>query len=102
MRFEQTNLERLTPVKRRIALICVLLIAVMIGAQALHAHPNEFSSAAKHCTVCQIAHTSLQVATLAHVDFGLKTTAYLPVSEDPDAPRALDSLPLFCRPPPAA
>jgi hypothetical protein len=97
---KQAKFAHLSPAKRWAVLICFLLIGIAILAQAFHLHPNELANDAKHCTICQVAHASVQVMPAAQLSFDLTATAFLNVSADPDPKQVLDSLSLFCRPPP--
>jgi hypothetical protein len=100
VRFKQANFALLSPARRRVVLLCFLLVGIAIVAQAFHLHPNQLANDAKHCTICQVAHTSVQVVSVAHVAFGLTTTAFFSFSADADPKSVFDSFSLFSRPPP--
>lgn len=95
------NFGQISPARRWALLICLLLVTIAIAAQALHSHPDEFSAEARHCTICQVAHAPVLVASAAPLAVVLTTTAFLTLQADPDPKQGLDSFSLFCRPPPA-
>jgi hypothetical protein len=86
--------------QRCIVLACLLLLTITVAAQALHSHPNELSSDARHCTICQVAHTTVQATPVAQLDLGSTSSVLLTLSADPDPKQGLDAFSLFCRPPP--
>jgi len=100
MKPEQTNLAHLSSARRWMVLLCVLLLVMVAGAQALHFHSDDLAANGKPCPICQVAHSSVQVVPVAQLQVTLLAAGYLfsPVSLDRKSP--LDSSPLFSRPPP--
>jgi len=91
-----------TPGKPWIALLCVLLLAVVAGAQALHFHADGPASDDKPCPFCQVEHSVVAFVSILQLPFVLHATGYhwLPQSIGRKSP--CDSITLFCRPPPAS
>jgi hypothetical protein len=97
---EKSNFAHSSPAKRWLVLICLLLVATMAAAQTLHQHANDLAPNGKHCPICLVAHSAVQVASMVQLHVAVQTTGYLffPASIDRKSP--LDSTPLFSRPPP--
>jgi hypothetical protein len=91
----------MSPAKRWAVRTCFCLLAITLVVQAIHLHPNEPAQTDfKHCAICQVAHAPIQVVPIAHVAFGLTTTALFSPSADSHPKPILASFSLFCRPPP--
>jgi hypothetical protein len=100
MRARRVDSARLSPATRWMALICLLLVGTALVVSALHLHPNDLGSDAKHCSVCQVAHAPMQAVSPAHIVFGLTASAFLAVSAQPRSRTFLTTFSLFSRPPP--
>jgi hypothetical protein len=83
-------------------IICLVLVTVPACAQAFHVHRGDLASETKQCSVCQIAHTALQLVLIVSLLFTFKTVALLPALAALGAKPVLASFALFCRPPPLA
>jgi hypothetical protein len=81
--------------------LCLSLLCISTAAQS-HLHPDDLAATAKHCPICQIAHSSAQVAVIAQLDAVLTTTAYLTVAQESDCQSNFDFGWHFSRPPPQA
>jgi hypothetical protein len=91
---------RLSSAKRRTVLVCLLLVGIAVVAQGFHLHPNDLANDAKHCSICQVAHTPVQVVSVAHVAFRLAFTVFFARSSGLGPKPVLASFSLFSRPPP--
>jgi hypothetical protein len=90
------------PAWRWTVVVCLLLLSVSVVAQT-HLHSDDFATAAKHCPICQVAHSSSsQLVSVAHLDLGLTTTAFLVVAFETDHQSNFDFGWHFSRPPPQA
>jgi hypothetical protein len=91
-----------TPARRWTVVLCLLLLSVSVVAQS-HLHPDDVASAAKHCPICQVAHSSsTQFVSVAHVDVGLTATSFVVVEFESGHHSSFDLGWHFSRPPPAA
>src|SRR5258708_40305586 len=100
MKSKQANFARPSPTRSWLISVCLLLIVMTATAQALHLHPADLVQDVKHCPICQVAHTVVQVALVGGLCFSLNATAYLSSPADADPKSALESFALFSRPPP--
>jgi hypothetical protein len=92
--------DRLSSARRWAVLVCLLLVTITAAAQTFHAHPDELSTTAKHCAVCQLAHAPAQRTSTVHVTFGLARTLAFILSGDPNPQSQVSPFSLFSRPPP--
>ncbi len=90
------------PANPWIALFCVLLLAMVAGAQALHFHSDGLASDDKACPFCQVAHSVVAVVTTLQLPVVLHATGHLFLPQGIDRKSPWDSTTLFCRPPPAS
>lgn len=81
-------------------MLCLLLLAAAIFAQAFHLHSNNIANEAKHCTVCQVAHAPAQLGQMAQLAVVIAFAALLVFSIAPTPKQRLDAFSLFSRPPP--
>jgi hypothetical protein len=100
MNTKQINSLLPSPARRWLVLLCLLLVTIAVAAEAVHSHPHNLASDAKHCATCQVAHAPAQVAPVAHLDVVLTDAACHPLSGNPDPKQGSDAFALFCRPPP--
>src|ERR1041385_3689979 len=97
----QAKLARTTVLKRWLILLCLLLLSLTVVAQS-HLHSDDSASSLKHCSICQVAHSSAQIAIVAQLQLVFNTSGYLVSSHDPDQLLHLYSAWPFPRPPPQA
>jgi hypothetical protein len=97
---KQAHFAHLSSAQRWVVLACLLLMAITVATQALHSHAYELSSEARHCTICQVAHTTVQATAVAQLVLSSTSTVFLSLSADPDPKQGLDTFSLFSRPPP--
>lgn len=97
----QAKLARTTAFKRWVVAVCLLLLAFTVAAQS-HLHPDDSASALKHCSICQVAHSSAQIAVVAQLQVVFTTSGYLIAAHDHDQLLDLYSAWHFSRPPPQA
>lgn len=85
---------------RALALVCVLLILFVATAQVVHVHNGRLTSADRDCSICSVAHSTVQVAAAFQYAPVFARTAY--VSALKEALQSFRSVPcLFIRPPPS-
>jgi hypothetical protein len=85
---------------RVIAVLCLLLVCVSSVAQVTHDHAND-AKAARHCSICISAHSTLAVATVsASAPFLFRKSAL--VEERESVTSLLLSENAYIRPPPVA
>lgn len=90
------------PARRWTVILCLLLLSISAVAQT-HLHSDDVVAAAKHCPICQVAHSSsAQLVSVAHVDVGLTATAFLVVAFETDHHSSFEFGWHFSRPPPQA
>ena len=87
---------------RCVIFLCLALVSVAATAQVLHFHPDQFSSAPKHCPICPVLHSIAPVAHSVQLDFSLHATAFLSANINPHPQSPAKSFALFSRPPPLA
>jgi hypothetical protein len=97
---EKSNFAHPSPAKRWLVLLCLLLIATMTAAQTLHRHADDPAPNGKHCPICQVAHSAVQIVPTAQLHVALQAANYLFFPASIDRKSSLDSAPLFSRPPP--
>jgi hypothetical protein len=97
----QAKLGHTTAFKRWFVLVCLLLLSVTVVAQS-HLHPDDSASALKHCSICQVAHSSAQIAVVAQLQVAFAASGYLGSAQDHDQLLDLFSAWHFSRPPPLA
>jgi hypothetical protein len=100
MRLKPANPSPLSPARRRMTVVCLLLVGIAVAAEGFHSHPHNLATDAKHCITCQVAHAPAQVAPAAHFDVVLADAAFLTSGEKPDPKQGPPAFALFCRPPP--
>jgi len=86
-------------IKRRLAVVCLLLLSVSVLAQT-HFHPDDSATLVKHCPICQVAHSSAQVAFTTQLHVVFATSAFLVISQDSDRQSNFYAGWHFSRPPP--
>ena len=103
---------------RLASLVCLLLLLVMSGAQAMHVHDNwtpspdhrqaalleagsQSPSSEAACPICVAMHSALNVAATAHAEVFTTVECKLPGMTGRIA-QALQDFSLFSRPPPNA
>jgi hypothetical protein len=92
---------RTTAFNRWLVALCFLLLAVSAVAQS-HLHPDDSVASSNHCSLCQAAHSSTQIAVVAQLQVVFTTTGYLISAQDHDQLLDLYSAWHFSRPPPQA
>jgi hypothetical protein len=97
----QAKLARATAFKRWMVAVCLVLLSFTVAAQA-HLHPDDSASTLKHCSICQVAHSSAQVAVVAQLHVVFTASGYLVAAQDHDQLLDLYSAWHFSRPPPQA
>lgn len=102
MKLRHTNSNHLAPALRWFAVLCLMLVAASVAAQALHSHPDDFAGTSKHCPICPVLHATVRVAQTFHLDVTFSVAAYLHRAAAPGWTVVVDSAPLFSRPPPLA
>ena len=86
---------------RCFVVLCLLLLSFTVVAQA-HLHPDDSATSLKHCSICQVAHSSAQTAVVAQLQIAFSVSGYLISSQDHDQLLDLYSAWHFSRPPPLA
>ncbi|MBZ5530234.1 MAG: DUF2607 family protein [Acidobacteriia bacterium] len=99
MRRKLRNFARSLPWKGTVVCACLLLVVMSAAVQALHLHPTDLDDA-KHCSVCQLAHSAIHVSAPAALTVSAHATAYLHAVGDSEPHSNLTSFALFSRPPP--
>jgi hypothetical protein len=88
--------------RRWAAQSCVLLVLLMIGVEATHAHPDAASArASSPCAICISAHAKAPVATF-HALPTLSTLETLSIPFQVEGKGLVKEISLFIRPPPFA
>lgn len=102
MKAKQADSVQPSPARRWLMLLCLMLLVVSAGAQALHFHSDNLPATAKHCPICPAAHSAAQIVLVIHLDSGLNIAGYL--TSTPDLERKSTFAPSwhYSRPPPLA
>jgi len=83
-----------------ISVVCVCLMLVLAGAQAIHAHPASFGTNDHDCSVCSVIHASA-VVTSSYQVAPLLGPAIAASATDPCNQTLLLVRSLDIRPPPS-
>ena len=103
MQVRSIDTGHLTPAGRWAVRASFCLLAITLAVQALHIHHNELAQTdVKHCAICQVAHTPIQIASIPRINFGLNPAAFVVVVADAAPKAVIASFSLFSRPPPLA
>jgi len=100
VKFQDRHIVQLSRAKARVIGLCLFLVVMSAGVQALHIHPADLVNDTKHCSVCQVAHSAIQVPALSALCFSFHATDFLPAAADSDSYNNPASFALFSRPPP--
>src|SRR5260370_19574914 len=100
MKSKRIDFARSSSVARWWIFLCLMLVLVPAFAQACHLHPGNLANETKQCSVCQMAHTPLQLVLVVPLAVAFKTPAVLPSVAVLEPRCVLTSFSLFCRPPP--
>jgi hypothetical protein len=90
-----------TAFKRWVIAVCLVLLSFTVVTQA-HLHPDDSANSLKHCSICQVAHSSAQIAVVAQLHVVFTASGYLVAAQDHDQLLDLYSAWHFSRPPPQA
>jgi len=97
----QAKFARKAVINRWVAVACLLLLSVSVVAQS-HIHPDDSATLVKHCPICQVAHSSAQVAFTTQLHVVFTTSIFLVISQDCDRQSNFYPGWHFSRPPPQA
>jgi hypothetical protein len=97
----QANFAHSIPARRWLVLVCLLLLSLSVAAQN-HLHSDDLAAAAKHCPVCQVAHSSVQAAVVVQLDRVLTITGFLCSAPNPSRKSIFSLFWHFSRPPRSA
>lgn len=86
-----------SPILQGVAVLCLVLLSMLVVAQATHLHSNETD--ADHCQLCIVMHTVVPVAATAAVIVIVQLGASTPQAE-PIVIVRQRQIRLFIRPPP--
>ena len=101
MKFVRANFGRSMPANRWLVVVCLLLLSISVLA-ASHFHPDDSGTTAKHCPICQAAHSPVQITVLALPQVVFATSTYLVVAHDCACRSTFYPGWHFSRPPPQA
>lgn len=82
-------------------LLCLILVACVAAAQAVHFHAHEFSNH-ENCVVCQLAHAPKLANAAIVVVVTFAPAAFLTVVSTSAPQLAIHEFSLLCRPPPSS
>jgi len=93
------------PARRALALLCVVVVALLLVAEAVHAHPAELAGKLRapgsHCAVCVAAHGATPAAVVA-LPAAAVPVHLLVATANVARPSHDGVIQLFVRPPPVA
>ena len=99
MTVPRTYTESLIARRRWLPLLCLLLVAFMVAAQALHVHTGKFSNH-ENCAICQVANAPSAASRVMSLAIVLIVAAFPTLAPSPAPLLSLQAFSLFCRPPP--
>ncbi|HWX56499.1 MAG TPA: hypothetical protein VN176_18085 [Verrucomicrobiae bacterium] len=102
MKSRQDKLTQWSPAWRWLAVLCLVLVASSAAAQTLHFHADDLAGTSKHCPICPVLHAAVRVPQTVELNLTFRVTGYQHRPAEPGWTVAVDSAPLFSRPPPLA
>lgn len=96
----QIKQPRSTSVTRWLVLLCLVLVAVVGTAQALHFHADDLAATDKHCPLCQTLHSTTPLVHTLQLNFSFQAVAYFLCRTSSHKQSVYSPFALFSRPPP--